>query len=125
MYRISTKQSSANAVLLFGFQVDLAVWPLAQVFNFYLIPSHLRVLYVSLVTFGWSTFLAYYRANWQRQGSSRVQTGNLLNPVIARVKEESVKYHETQVDIINMYNHVPTCVYERQQRSIGVCQCRY
>ena len=109
MYRISTKQSSANAVLLFGFQVDLAVWPLAQVFNFYLIPSHLRVLYVSLVTFGWSTFLAYYRANWQRQGSSRVQTGNLLNPVIARVKEESVKYHESQVDIINII--IQSCTY--------------
>eukprot|EP00123_Amoebidium_parasiticum_P000133 comp10331_c0_seq1/m.5132 comp10331_c0_seq1/g.5132 ORF comp10331_c0_seq1/g.5132 comp10331_c0_seq1/m.5132 type:complete len:225 (-) comp10331_c0_seq1:355-1029(-) len=38
--------------------VDCMVWPFAQTVNFFFLPSHLRVLYVSTLTLGWNVFLS-------------------------------------------------------------------
>ncbi|XP_002169394.3 mpv17-like protein 2 [Hydra vulgaris] len=41
------------------YMVDCMVWPPVQAINFYLIPSHLRVIYIAVASFGWDIFLSY------------------------------------------------------------------
>ena len=80
--------------------MDLCVWPAAQLFNFYFVPPQLRVLYVSSVTFGWSTFLAYYKENMQRSASAASVNNTQMTqtqPISAVLKAEGAKYLASQV----------------------------
>ena len=43
------------------FQADWTFWPAAQAVNFYVLPSHLRVIYVAFATLCWNTFLSYMK----------------------------------------------------------------
>lgn len=43
------------------YMADWCVWPPAQFINFYFLPSHFRVLYVSMVTLCWNTFLSFMK----------------------------------------------------------------
>ncbi|XP_004208761.2 mpv17-like protein 2 isoform X1 [Hydra vulgaris] len=38
---------------------DCCVWPPIQTINFYLIPSHMRLLYINVSTLCWNIFLSY------------------------------------------------------------------
>lgn len=40
------------------FLVDIAIWPAAQTFNFYLLPPKYRVLYVAVLTYVYNMFLS-------------------------------------------------------------------
>ncbi len=40
------------------YATDCAVWPLLQMFNFTLVPQHLRVLYVNVCNVAWNSFLS-------------------------------------------------------------------
>eukprot|EP00794_Sanderia_malayensis_P008066 gene8066-8929_t len=40
---------------------DLAIWPAAQILNFYVVPPHLRMMYINTVTLFWNTFLSYMK----------------------------------------------------------------
>lgn len=42
----------------FLLQMDLTVWPAAQALNFYMVPAHYRVAYVSFVTTLWNIYLS-------------------------------------------------------------------
>ena len=42
-------------------QADWMVWPAAQYLNFYLLPPHLRVVYVAAVTGCWDGYLSYVK----------------------------------------------------------------
>lgn len=37
---------------------ELAVWPAAQTFNFWLVPPSQRVLYISVISIGWNAYLS-------------------------------------------------------------------
>ena len=51
------------------FQIDLCIWPIAQYINFTFVPPHLRVIYISFVSFIWGTFLAYYKQRFLKDSS--------------------------------------------------------
>ncbi|XP_025110402.1 mpv17-like protein 2 [Pomacea canaliculata] len=40
---------------------DWCVWPPAQMINFYFLPTEFRVVYVSMVTLCWNSFLSYIK----------------------------------------------------------------
>lgn len=42
-----------------------AVWPFAQLINFFYVPVHYRVLYDNLVTFWWNIGLSYLAFVWE------------------------------------------------------------
>ena len=41
--------------------MDLTVWPAAQALNFYMVPAHYRVAYVSFITTLWNIYLSYIK----------------------------------------------------------------
>eukprot|EP01136_Pigoraptor_vietnamica_P007370 Opistho-1_new@2633 len=43
------------------YKVDCAIWPLAQLLNFYFVPSQLRVAYVGTATLFWNVFLSHMK----------------------------------------------------------------
>ncbi|KAK7100613.1 mpv17-like protein 2 [Littorina saxatilis] len=43
------------------YMADWCVWPPAQFINFYFLPTRFRVLYVSMVTLCWNTFLSFMK----------------------------------------------------------------
>jgi len=43
------------------YMVECMVWPSAQVFNFYFLPPHLRVIYVCAVATLYDAFLSYMK----------------------------------------------------------------
>ncbi|KAL2732988.1 mpv17-like protein isoform X1 [Vespula maculifrons] len=44
------------------YKVGVCIWPILQTINFVLIPEHNRVVYVSVCSFIWTSFLAYMKA---------------------------------------------------------------
>ncbi|XP_053987324.1 mpv17-like protein isoform X1 [Hylaeus anthracinus] len=44
------------------YKVGVCVWPVLQTINFFLIPEHNRVVYVSFCSLIWTSFLAYMKA---------------------------------------------------------------
>lgn len=42
--------------------MGICVWPILQTINFVLIPEHNRVVYVSICSLAWTSFLAYMKA---------------------------------------------------------------
>lgn len=46
---------------LFTYLVDCAIFPAAQTINFFFVPSHLRVLYVSTLVLFWNVFLSHMK----------------------------------------------------------------
>lgn len=44
------------------YKIGVCVWPVLQTINFVLIPEHNRVVYVSVCSLMWTTFLAYMKA---------------------------------------------------------------
>ncbi|KAK2586725.1 hypothetical protein KPH14_011760 [Odynerus spinipes] len=44
------------------YKVGVCVWPVLQTINFVLIPEHNRVVYVSVCSLMWTSFLAYMKA---------------------------------------------------------------
>lgn len=43
------------------YKIGICVWPILQTINFVLIPEHNRVIYVSVCSFMWTSFLAYMK----------------------------------------------------------------
>ncbi len=43
--------------------MDWCVWPAAQYLNFYLVPTHYRVVFVNFILFCWNVFLSYIKHN--------------------------------------------------------------
>ena len=50
-----------NNSFLSPFQTDWSVWPAAQFINFYFLPTHYRVLYVTAVTTAYNVFLSHIK----------------------------------------------------------------
>lgn len=45
------------------YQVDAAFWPIVQVFNFYYLPTSLRLIYVNSMCLVWAVILSYFKHN--------------------------------------------------------------
>lgn len=59
-----------------SFQVGVCVWPILQTINFFLIPEHNRVVYVSFCSLMWTSFLAYMKARQAKQKQNDATNGN-------------------------------------------------
>ncbi|XP_014598369.1 PREDICTED: mpv17-like protein isoform X2 [Polistes canadensis] len=44
------------------YKIGVCVWPILQTINFVLIPEHNRIVYVSICSLMWTSFLAYMKA---------------------------------------------------------------
>lgn len=47
------------------YKTDWSLWPAAQTLNFFLVPEHLRVTYVNIVTLVWTVYLSYMKHKWK------------------------------------------------------------
>ncbi|XP_043254564.1 mpv17-like protein [Colletes gigas] len=52
------------------YKVGVCVWPVLQTINFFLIPEHNRVVYVSVCSLIWTSFLAYMKAMEGKQNEA-------------------------------------------------------
>ncbi|XP_076626852.1 mpv17-like protein [Colletes latitarsis] len=52
------------------YKVGVCVWPVLQTINFFLIPEHNRVVYVSVCSLIWTSFLAYMKAMENKQNEA-------------------------------------------------------
>lgn len=48
--------------IIFIFQIGVCVWPVLQTINFFFVPEHNRVIYVSCCSLIWTSFLAYMKS---------------------------------------------------------------
>ncbi|KAL4236950.1 hypothetical protein ACF0H5_005336 [Mactra antiquata] len=53
--------------------LDWCVWPPAQFFNFFFLPPKARVVYVSLITLAWNTFLSWMKHREHHVESKKVE----------------------------------------------------
>lgn len=62
------------------YKVGVCVWPVLQTINFLLIPEHNRVVYVSICSLVWTSFLAYMKAleakRKQKEMSEAIKNAN-------------------------------------------------
>lgn len=56
-----------NKVKIIHFQIGVCVWPVLQTINFFLVPEHNRVIYVSFCSLIWTSFLSYMKALEQKR----------------------------------------------------------
>ncbi|XP_066587931.1 mpv17-like protein [Prorops nasuta] len=58
------------------YKVAICVWPFLQTVNFVLIPEHNRVVYVSICSLMWTSFLAYMKALETKRLEKGLKTKN-------------------------------------------------
>ncbi|XP_012142244.2 mpv17-like protein isoform X2 [Megachile rotundata] len=75
------------------YKVGVCVWPVLQTINFFFIPEHNRVVYVSFCSLVWTSFLAYMKALEAKKKDQDTETNNRIQ-MLDNVKTKSV--NETQ-----------------------------
>ncbi|XP_076232725.1 mpv17-like protein isoform X2 [Calliopsis andreniformis] len=71
------------------YKVGVCVWPILQTINFFLVPEHNRVVYVSCCSLVWTSFLAYMKALEKKQKEAlndnnvkpKVHEGKILSSI--------------------------------------------
>ncbi|KOC63833.1 Mpv17-like protein [Habropoda laboriosa] len=58
------------------YKVGVCVWPVLQTINFFLVPEHNRVVYVSFCSLIWTSFLAYMKALEAQNKQNRLTKDN-------------------------------------------------
>ncbi|XP_076654416.1 mpv17-like protein [Halictus rubicundus] len=58
------------------YKVGVCVWPILQTVNFFFVPEHNRVVYVSFCSLIWTSFLAYMKA----LEAQKLQQGIVISP---------------------------------------------
>ncbi|XP_067636216.1 mpv17-like protein isoform X2 [Eurosta solidaginis] len=59
------------------FKVGICFWPIIQTINFSMIPESYRVVFVSVCSLGWTTFLAYLKTKNMHEGEEEDQSQSL------------------------------------------------
>ncbi|XP_012350589.1 mpv17-like protein [Apis laboriosa] len=81
------------------YKIGVCVWPILQTVNFFFIPEHNRVVYVSCCSLIWTSFLAYMKAlnaktsqndikddnNFKHKGHIKIQSTNQVEDKNKRV----------------------------------------
>ncbi|OAD58935.1 Mpv17-like protein, partial [Eufriesea mexicana] len=61
------------------YKVGVCVWPILQTVNFFLVPEHNRVVYVSFCSLIWTSFLAYMKALEAKKKQNDIKNDNKLS----------------------------------------------
>ncbi|XP_011494624.1 PREDICTED: mpv17-like protein [Ceratosolen solmsi marchali] len=69
------------------YKVGVCVWPILQTINFFFIPERNRVIYVSICSLMWTSFLAYMKALESKRTKDLINIeSNINNSLINNVK---------------------------------------
>ncbi|XP_076674585.1 mpv17-like protein [Andrena cerasifolii] len=84
------------------YKIGVCVWPVLQTINFFLIPEHNRVVYVSFCSLIWTSFLSYMKALEQKRIEALKNDSNTKH----KDHEDSLSV-ETLVQIEDQSKRVP------------------
>ncbi|XP_014487765.1 PREDICTED: mpv17-like protein [Dinoponera quadriceps] len=79
------------------YKVAICIWPILQTVNFVLIPERNRVIYVSVCSLVWTTFLAYMKTLQAKREQKKLLEANDVNSMI--ISECKVQTSERSMQV--------------------------
>ncbi|CAK9809671.1 Mpv17-like protein 2 [Anthophora plagiata] len=79
------------------YKVGVCVWPILQTINFFFIPEHNRVVYVSFCSLIWTSFLAYMKALEAKKKENELTNDNKIihkGHIVSNVNAEPINQIE-------------------------------
>ena len=80
---------------MFNLQIGICVWPILQTVNFLFIPEKNRVVYVSICSLMWTSFLAYMKSLQDKKLVGHIHGEPVVEIQNLDTKEEKPKSDKT------------------------------
>ncbi|PWN40657.1 hypothetical protein IE81DRAFT_213736 [Ceraceosorus guamensis] len=87
----SAAQEKLKTSWLPTYKAAVGVWAPVQAINFSIVPPHLRLLFVNVVSVGWNTFLSVQAAGGANERKAEAKVDELEAPLINRAKAVGAK----------------------------------